>query len=238
MPSLPAHRSFERSRELQARLHGLVPGGSHTYSRGSDQYPEHMTPVLARGQGCRVWDADGNEYIEYGMGLRSVTLGHGFRPVVEAVCSAIAHGANFTRPTVLELAAAEDFLGLVSGADMVKFAKNGSDTTTAAIRLARAATGRVKIAACEQPFFSVDDWFIGSTEMDGGIPHSGRDMTIRFPFNDLAALASTLAGDDVAAVILEAATATAEPAPGYLAGVRKLCDRHGTLLILDEMITG
>jgi glutamate-1-semialdehyde 2,1-aminomutase len=103
-----------------------------------------MTPVLVRGHGCRVWDADDNEYIEYGMGLRAVTLGHGFRPAVEAVCSAIANGANFTRPTVLELAAAEDFLALVPGADIVKFAKNGSDVTTAAVRLARAATGRVK----------------------------------------------------------------------------------------------
>jgi glutamate-1-semialdehyde 2,1-aminomutase len=125
MPSFPANRSFERSSELQARLHDLIPGGAHTYSRGSDQYPEHMTPVLVRGHGCRVWDADDNEYIEYGMGLWAVTLGHGFRPVVEAVCSAIANGANFTRPTVLELAAAEDFLGLVPGADMVKFARTG-----------------------------------------------------------------------------------------------------------------
>ena len=115
MPPFPANRSFERSSKLQARLHDLVPGGAHTYSRGSDQYPELMTPVLVRGHGCRVWDADGNEYIEYGMGLRSVTLGHGFRPVVEAVCSAIADGVNFSRPTVLELAAAEDFLAWYRG---------------------------------------------------------------------------------------------------------------------------
>ena len=238
MPSFPANRSFERSSELQARLHDLIPGGAHTYSRGSDQYPEHMTPVLVRGHGCRVWDADDNEYIEYGMGLRSVTLGHGFRPVVEAVCSAIANGANFTRPTVLELAAAEDFLGLVPGADMVKFAKNGSDVTTAAVRLARAATGRVKVAACEQPFFSTDDWFIGSTQMDSGIPESSREATVRFRYNDLESLSAVLAAADVACVILEAATATAEPESGYLQGVRRLCDQHGSLLILDEMITG
>ena len=236
--ALPANRSFERSSELQARLHDLIPGGAHTYSRGSDQYPEHMTPVLVRGHGCRVWDADDNEYIEYGMGLRAVTLGHGFRPVVEAVCSAIADGANFTRPTVLELAAAEDFLGLVPGADMVKFAKNGSDVTTAAVRLARAATGRVKVAACEQPFFSTDDWFIGTTQMDSGIPESSREATVRFRYNDLESLSAVLAAADVACVILEAATATAEPEPGYLEGVRRLCDQHGSLLILDEMITG
>lgn len=238
MPHTPAVRSFERSRELQATLHHLIPGGAHTYSRGSDQYPEFMAPVLTHGQGCRVWDVDGNEYIEYGMGLRSVTLGHGFRPVVEAVCSTIADGVNFSRPTTLELDAAEDFLDLVPAADMVKFAKNGSDVTTAAVRLARAVTGRIKIAACHQPFFSTDDWFIGTTEMSGGIPGFSRDATAGFRYNDLGSLAEVLASDDVACVILEAATSTTEPEPGYLEGVRRLCDEHGALLVIDEMITG
>jgi glutamate-1-semialdehyde 2,1-aminomutase len=238
MPPRLEDRSFELSCELQARLHDLVPGGAHTYARGSDQYPESMAPILARGHGCRVWDVDGNEYVEYGMGLRSVTLGHGYRPVVDAVCSAIAEGVNFSRPTMLELAAAEDFLGLVPGADMVKFAKNGSDVTTAAVRLARAATGRVKVAVCEQPFFSTDDWFIGTTPMASGIPPDSMQSTVRFGYNDLGSLAAALSGDDVACVILEAATATAEPEPDYLEGVRQLCDRHGALLVFDEMITG
>jgi glutamate-1-semialdehyde 2,1-aminomutase len=154
------------------------------------------------------------------------------------VCSAIADGVNFSRPTELELAAAEDFLELVPTADMVKFAKNGSDVTTAAVRLARAVTGRVKVAACHQPFFSTDDWFIGTTEMDGGIPESSRSSTVRFFYNDLESLAAVLTADDIACVILEAATSTTEPEPGYLEGVRRLCDRHGALLIIDEMITG
>jgi glutamate-1-semialdehyde 2,1-aminomutase len=238
MPPVPADRSFESSNRLQARLHHLVPGGAHTYSRGSDQYPEFMAPVLVHGRGCRVWDVDGNEYVEYGMGLRSVTLGHGFRPVVEAVCSAIADGVNFSRPTALELAAAEDFVDLVPGADMVKFAKNGSDVTTAAVRLARAVTGRVKVAVCEQPFFSTDDWFIGVTQMDSGIPEPSRDATVRFRYNDLGSLSAVLEGDDIACVILEAATSAEDPEPGYLEGVRRLCDRHGSLFIIDEMITG
>lgn len=233
-----APRSFARSAQLQARLHDVVPGGAHTYARGSDQYPEHMTPILVRGKGARVWDVDGNEYVEYGMGLRSVTLGHGFGPVVDAVAATIVDGVNFSRPTQLELAAAEDFLRLVPGADMVKFAKNGSDATTAAIRLARAVTGRTKVAACAQPFFSTDDWFIGTTEMSAGIPDSWAQATVRFAYNDLDQVASALADDDVACVIMEAATATAEPAPGFLEGVRRLCDEHGTLLVFDEMITG
>ncbi|MCM6772167.1 glutamate-1-semialdehyde 2,1-aminomutase [Nocardia sp. CDC159] len=229
-------REFRRSNAIQARLHELIPGGAHTYARGSDQYPEFMTPILVRGSGAHVWDCDGNAYIEYGMGLRSVTLGHGYRPVVVAVTQAIARGVNFSRPTELELAAAEDFLALVPGADMVKFAKNGSDATTAAVRLARAATGRATVAVCAQPFFSVDDWFIGTTEMNAGVPES--ISTVTFPYNDPDALAAVLAARDVACVVMEAATALAEPAPGYLAEVRALCDRFGTVLIFDEMITG
>ncbi|MGY0498742.1 glutamate-1-semialdehyde 2,1-aminomutase [Nocardia sp. FBN12] len=229
------HRGFDRSNELQARLHDLIPGGAHTYARGADQYPELMAPILVRGNGAHVWDADGNRYVEYGMGLRAVTLGHAYTPVLDAVSGTIADGVSFSRPTELELRAAQDFLSLVPGADMVKFAKNGSDATTAAVRLARAVTGRSTIAVCAQPFFSVDDWFIGTTEMAGGIPTVD---TVQFPYNDLDALETTLADGSVAAVFLEAATAMAEPLPGYLEGVRALCDRYETLLVFDEMITG
>ena len=102
-----------------------------------------------------------------------------------------------------------------------------------------AATGRVKVAVCgDQPFFSTDDWFIGTTDMAGGIPSSSREATVRFSYNDLESLSTALAKDDVACVILEAATADGEPEQGFLEGVRKLCDRHGTVLIFDEMITG
>lgn len=231
-------RTFVRSAQLQQRLHELVPGGAHTYARGSDQYPEHMTPILTHGDGAHVWDADGNRYVEYGMGLRSVTLGHGYRPVVDAVTDAVRRGTNFSRPTALEVEAAEDFLSLVPGADMVKFAKNGSDATTAAVRLARAVTGRDHIAVCDHPFFSVDDWFIGATPMSAGIPEHSRSLTLRFRYNDLASLDEVLSTRPVAGVFLEAATTTAEPEPGFLEGVRRLCDRHGALMVLDEMITG
>ena len=222
----------------QARLHELVPGGAHTYARGSDQYPDGMAPVLTHGSGARVWDVDGHEYVEYGMGLRSVTLGHGYAPVVDAVTAAIARGTSFSRPSELELVAAERFLELVPTADMVKFAKNGSDATTAAVRLARAFTGREKIAISDQPFFSVDDWFIGTTDMSAGTNRQARPLTVRFAYNDLDSLEQALAGDDVACVFLEAATGSAEPDPGFLEGVRAACDRHGTLMVLDEMITG
>ncbi len=231
---------FTESRRLQDRLHRLVPGGAHTYARGADQYPEYMPPVLTRGLGAHVWDADGNEYIEYGMGLRAVTLGHAYPPVIDAVRACLGDGLSFSRPTITELAAAEDFLELVPTAEMVKFGKNGSDATTAALRLARAVTGRDLVAVCAQPFFSTDDWFIGATDMPGGIPAAVREQTVGFSYNDIGSLRQRFAEHSgaIAAVFLEAATALAEPEPGFLEAVRALCDDNGALLVFDEMITG
>jgi glutamate-1-semialdehyde 2,1-aminomutase len=232
---------FTKSTDAQQRLHRLVPGGAHTYARGCDQYPDGMAPVLVRGEGARVQDLDGNWFVEYGMGLRSVTLGHGYRPVVDAVTRATLDGVSFTRPTVWELRAAERFLEQVEGADMVKFAKNGSDATTAALRLARAATGRDLVAVCEDhPFFSTDDWFIGTTSMAAGIPQAHRDLTVGFRYNDLASVVELVERHPgrLAAVFLEPATGLQEPLPGFLEGLRTLADRHGFVLVFDEMITG
>ncbi|GAA4964657.1 hypothetical protein GCM10023238_35330 [Streptomyces heliomycini] len=149
-------------------------------------------------------------------------------------------GGNFVRPSVVEVEAAERFLATVPTAEMVKFAKNGSDATTAAVRLARAATGRPRVALCaDHPFFSVDDWFIGTTPMSAGVPAATTDLTVAFPYGDLAATEELLTRyeGEVACLILEPATHT-EPPPGYLAGLRALADRHGCVLVFDEMITG
>lgn len=233
--------AFERSTAAQARLHELVPGGAHTYARGADQYPEDMAPVIERGFGARVEDLDGNVFVEYGMGLRAVTLGHGYEPVTSAVAEAISQGTSFTRPSALELRAAETFLEQVPGADMVKFAKNGSDVTTAAVKLARAATGRTRVAVCRsQPFFSTDDWFIGTTPMWAGTLAEERRLTVGFDYNDLDSVRSLLARypGEIACLVLEPATAGSEPEPGFLEGLRDLADEDGFVLVFDEMITG
>jgi glutamate-1-semialdehyde 2,1-aminomutase len=123
---------------------------------------------------------------------------------------------------------------------MVKFAKNGSDATTAAVRLARAVTGRPMVALCgDQPFFSTDDWFIATTTMSSGIPCEMADLTVRFPYGDLAATEVLLHEHDgrISCLILEAATLN-DPPDGYLAGLRDLAHQYGCLLIFDEMITG
>ncbi len=235
-----APAGWEASRRLLERYRALVPGAAHTYAKGHDQYPADLAPFIVRGHGSHVWDVDGNEYVEYGSGLRSVTLGHGHPRIVAAATEAMVHGTNFVRPARLEVDVAEAFLGNFDRLDMVKFAKNGSDVTTAAVRLARAATGRDVVAICrDQPFFSTDDWFIGATAMPAGIPEVTRHLTVPFSYNDLESLRVVLANhrDRVACVVLEAATAV-EPEPGFLDGVRRLCDESGAILILDEMITG
>jgi len=231
---------FSRGKELAARLRRVVPGGSHTYAKGDDQYPELAPALIARGQGCHVWDVDGNEFIEYGMGLRAVTLGHAYGPVVHAVRRSLERGTNFTRPAPEELECAETFLGLVAGADMVKFTKDGSTATTGALKLARAKTGRDRIGICaEHPFFSYDDWFICTTTSDGGIPTLGREHTLQFHYNDLDSARALFARfpGEIAALILEPARIE-EPAPGFLERLASLCRAEGAALIFDETITG
>jgi glutamate-1-semialdehyde 2,1-aminomutase len=235
-----AQLDFSKSRALQPKAHRLIPGGSHTYAKGDDQYPEQAPGFIVRGKGCHVWDLDGNEYIEYGMGLRAVTLGHACDPVVEAAYKQMQLGTNFSRPAKIEVDLAETMHELIDGSDMVKFAKNGSDVTTAALKLARAYTGRDLVAICgDQPFFSVDDWFICTTVVNAGIPESITRMTLKFRYNDLAGLRQLFDQypNQIACVVLEPETVS-PPAPGYLAQVKQLCEERGAVLLLDETITG
>ncbi|WP_300015972.1 glutamate-1-semialdehyde 2,1-aminomutase [Pseudonocardia sp.] len=236
----PSDGFLPQSDALNARLHHMVPGGAHTYAKGDDQYPAGLAPVISHGRGAHVWDVEGNDYVEFGAGLRSVSLGHAHPRVVEAVTRELHRGANFVRPSVLEVDAAECFLTTVPTAEMVKFAKNGSDVTTAAVRLARAVTGRPLVAICrDQPFFSTDDWFIATTPMSAGVPRQIRELTIGFPFGDIAATKALLTehADQIACMVLEPG-GVKEPPPGYLTDLRKLADSTGCLLVFDEMITG
>lgn len=246
MPTLqhrPIHAvpaTFARSIAHQQAAHELIPGGAHTYAKGDDQYPQDLCPVITRGQGANVWDLDGNRFVEFGAGCRSVTLGHGYRPVCDAAYRAMLGGTNFARPARIEAEAAAAFLKCVPSADMVKFGKNGSDATTAAFKLARAVTGREAIALCsDQPFFSVDDWFIGTTAMDAGITSTTKSNTLSFRYNDLAGLERLFAENPnrIACVMLEAER-DEKPLPGYLEGVKEICRRNGALFIIDETIAG
>jgi glutamate-1-semialdehyde 2,1-aminomutase len=218
-----------------------IPGGAHTYSKCDDQWPENAPKVIERGKDCYVWDADGNKFIDWSMGLTSVSLGHVNDEVNQACIEAMSLGHNFQRPSVLEAIAAERFISyLKDRGEMVKFAKNGSTVTTAAIKLARSYTGRAKVAVCaEHPFFSYDDWFIGTTRCPSGIPHQIRDLTVKFSFNDIASVQEMFQNNknQIAALIIEPMKFD-EPVDDFLSKLQKECEKNGTVFVIDEMITG
>ncbi|KAB2933649.1 MAG: glutamate-1-semialdehyde 2,1-aminomutase [Leptonema illini] len=224
----------------QERLLKSIPGGAHTYSRGYDQYPANAPQILARGKGSYVFAPDGSKYLDYGMALRAVNIGYAEEQIDEAAINQIRNGNNLTRPSMIELEAAELFINTIESAEMVKFTKNGSTSVSAAVKLARAYTGRDIVARCaDHPFFSYDDWFIGSTPITRGIPADTIEMTKIFRYNDIASLEELIARypGRIACVVLEAAT-TEEPENDFLGKLQSLCRKNGVLLILDEMITG
>lgn len=236
----PDYRPSGTNATLTERLHELIPGGAHTYAKGDDQWPAGRPALIARGKGCRVWDTEGRELIEYASGSRAVTLGHAYPPVIEAAARQLSLGCNFTRPAAIELEAAEVLLELLPAADMVKFSKDGSTATSAAVKLARAHTGRDLVALCaDHPFFSYDDWAIGTTSMHAGIPDAIRSLTVTFRYNDLESLRALFREHPgrIACVILEAEKSE-PPRDGFLHELQALCAREGTVFILDEMITG
>lgn len=224
----------------QERLLKVIPGGAHTYSRGFDQYPSNAPQILSNGKGAYVCDPDGNRYLDYGMALRAVNLGYAEDEIDAAAFAQIKNGNNLTRPSTIELEAAELLVSLIDAVDMVKFTKNGSTSVSAAVKLSRAYTGRDLVARCaDHPFFSYDDWFIGSTPLTKGIPQDAIEKTKTFRFNDIDSLEQLILQypGQFACVILEPAAAE-EPRDGYLSKVQELCKRHGIVFVLDEMITG
>lgn len=232
--------NFRKSREFSARIHDLIPGGAHTYSKGDDQFPCNAPSAITHGKGAHVWDLDGNEYIDCSMGLTSVCIGHGYDSVAQAVCNAAFSGTNFQRPAAIEQEAAELFLATTQSGDMVKFAKNGSTVTTAAIKLARAYTKRSRVAiAREHPFFSYDDWFIASTPCDKGIPESTKNLTVSFSYNDISSVEALFADQnhDIACLIMEPVKFDL-PKDNFLQKVADVCRNNGVVFIIDEMISG
>ena len=222
------------------KTHRLIPGGAHTYSKGDDQFPSNAPRYLERGEGVFVWSDLGRRYLDWTMGLRSMSLGYGIKPVLDAAIEQIHKGSNFGRPSYIETQYAEELINHLPFAEMVKYGKNGSNVTTGAVKIARAYTGREYIALCkDHPFFSFDDWFIGTTPITSGIPKAFSDLSLTFSYGKIQELEQLFSAypNKVACVIMEVAT-TAHPPEGYLQQVRELCHKHGVLFIIDEMITG
>lgn len=231
-------RPNDTSRRLLNRALKTIPLGSQTFSKSHLQFPPEIAPqFIERGHGATVWDADGKPYTDFVNGLLSVMLGYQDQDVNAAIQSQLQNGIIFSMPHRLEMEVAEKLVDMIPCAQMVRFGKNGSDATAGAIRLARAYTGRDHVAVCG--YHGWQDWYIGSTARNAGVPAGVSALTRSFTYNDLASLERVFADapGKLAAVILEPMN-VAYPAPGFLEGVRALCDQHGTVMVFDETITG
>ena len=231
-------RTFTQSERQLERAQKVIPLGSQTFSKSRTQYPVGVSPLfLQRGKGSRVWDVDGNEYIDFVNSLLAVTLGYCDPDVDGAVRRQLDEGVILSLPHPLETEVAELICELVPCAEMVRFGKNGSDATSGAIRLARAYTGRDRVAVCG--YHGWQDWYIGATARNRGVPQATRELTRTFAYNDLASLQALLEEHpgEYAAVIMEPSNVFA-PDHGFLAGIQRLAREHGALFVLDETITG
>lgn len=232
--------NFSKSDVYRSKIHDLIPGGAHTYSKGDDQFPILSPAAIAHGKGAHVWDVDGNEYLDCAMGLTSVSLGHAYPAIVDRVKEELTRGVNFQRPASIELEIAEKFLALIPCHDMIKFSKNGSTATTAAVKLARAFTERKLVAfPHDHPFYSYDDWFIGKTQASKGVPDEFKNLTVTYQSENMDSLKELFEKypDQIACVISEPEKPHGLP-KGYLEAAIPFVQGKGALYILDEMITG
>jgi glutamate-1-semialdehyde 2,1-aminomutase/spore coat polysaccharide biosynthesis protein SpsF len=236
-PSMDTHRRLTRSDEYFARAEKVIPSATQTFSKGHTQFVRGVAPLfLQRAQGSHVWDVDGNEYIDYPMALGPIVLGHNDPDVDAAVRAQLADGIAFSLPHPLEIEVSELLTEIIPCAEMVRFGKNGSDATSGAVRVARAYTGRERIAACG--YHGWQDWYIGATTRHRGVPKAVRELTHLFGYNDIASLKALLDGHpgEFAAVIMEP-VGVVEPVNGFLEQVAALARAHGAVLIYDEVVT-
>lgn len=237
-PGSAPKRPLAQSQKLLERAKKVIPGCAQTFSKGYTQYVQGVAPIfLQSGKGCRAWDVDGNEYIDYVQGLMPNILGYAHEEVNAAVAAQLQDGHSFSLPHPLEVQLSERLARLIPCAEMVRFGKNGSDATSGAVRAARAFTGRDRIACCG--YHGWQDWYIGSTTRSAGVPQAVRQLTHPFLYNDLSSLEKLFREHPgaFAAVILEPVNFV-DPAPGFLQGVKDLVRAHGALLIFDEICTG
>jgi glutamate-1-semialdehyde aminotransferase len=231
----PSDPIISASDALYRRAARLIPGATQTLAKGAGQYVRGVAPkFIQRARGAHVWDVDGNQYLDFTMGVGPVVLGYGEPAVDAAIRAQLDDGITFSQPHPLEVEVAERVNAIVPGAEAVRFGKNGCDVTTAAVRVARAFTGRDKVLCCG--YHGWHDWYISVTDRGRGVPAAVAELTHTIAYNDLGSVEDAL-DDDTACVILEPVTFE-EPRPGFLQGLKKLCEARGALLIFDEMWTG
>ncbi|MGI4871413.1 MAG: aminotransferase class III-fold pyridoxal phosphate-dependent enzyme [Janthinobacterium lividum] len=226
---------FPKSDELYARAQPIMHPVTQTLAKGPGQYTKGASPkYVKRGKGAHVWDVDGNEYIDYQMGIGPLSLGYAYPRVDEAIKAQLEDGITFSMMHELEVTVAELLHEIIPNAESVRISKTGADVCSAAIRVARAFTGRGQVLCCG--YHGWHDWYIGTTSRDKGIPQEVEDLTTAFEYNNLDSFKALL-NEDVACVILEPFIYDA-PKDNFLHEVARLCKENGTLLIFDEMWTG
>jgi glutamate-1-semialdehyde 2,1-aminomutase len=230
--------SYQNSMDFLDLVEKIIPLGSQTFSKSRTQYPVGVSPLfIERGEGSKVWDIDGNKYVDFVNSLLAVSIGYNHPSVNAAVTEQLKKGVSFSLPSKLEYEVASLLVDMVPCAEMVRFGKNGSDATSAAIRLARAYTQRDCIAVCG--YHGWHDWYIGTTTKNLGVPAVSSDLSFSFPYNDIDALERLLIShkDNFAAIIMEPMNAV-YPSLGYLEAVREIATKHKVVLIFDEICTG
>ncbi|WP_017221081.1 aminotransferase class III-fold pyridoxal phosphate-dependent enzyme [Moritella dasanensis] len=229
---------YKVSEQLLARALETIPLASQTFSKSTVQFPVGAAPLfLEKGAGSKVWDVDGNEYLDFMSALLCVSIGYADEDVTNAVCDQIKTGVSFSLPHRLEMEVAEQLVDLIPCAEKVRFGKNGSDATSAAIRLARAYTNKDMVLVCG--YHGWQDWYIGSTTRSLGVPKSTAELTKVFKYNDIDSLSDLVKAHQgkIAAIIMEPMN-VAFPAPGYLKAVQQIAKEEGAVFIFDETITG
>ncbi len=230
--------TINKSLQLYNIAQTLIPSCSQTFSKGYTQFSFKASPIfIETAKDCRVWDVDGNEYINYTIALGSVTLGYAYPEVNEAISEQLNKGIVYSLPHPLEVKLSETLVEIIPCAEMVRLAKNGSDVTTGAVRAARAYTGRDKILSCG--YHGWHDWFIGTTTRNKGIPKAVQELTSTFEYNNIESLKKlfTENSNEIAAVIMEP-VGVVEPEKGFREEVKELTHKNGALLIYDEIVTG
>ncbi len=226
---------IEKSDALYKRALGLIPSVTQTLAKGPTQFVNGVAPkYLAKGKGSHVWDVDGNEYIDYNMGIGPLSLGYAYDKVDNAVKNQLEDGITFSLMHPLEVEVAELIKEIIPNAEAVRYSKTGADVTSAAVRLARAYTGKNRILCCG--YHGWHDWYVSVTARNVGIPEAVQAITYTFNYNDIDSLKAVIE-EDVAAVILEPVVFQ-EPKDDFLHKVAELCEEKSVLLIFDEMWTG
>ena len=224
-----------QSDALYARAVQIMHPVTQTLAKGPGQYTKGVSPkYVKRAKGAHIWDVDGNEYIDFQMGIGPISLGYAYERVDEAIRAQLADGITFSMMHELEVQLAELIHEIIPNAESIRISKTGADVCSAAVRVARAFTGRDKVLCCG--YHGWHDWYIGTTSRDKGIPQEIKDLTAAFEYNNIDSVKALL-DDTVACLILEPFIFDA-PKAGFLEEVAQLCKENGTLLIFDEMWTG